>query len=45
VGTKYGLLKAQIALALSGRDREQVLSELLELFASKASGHSGTAQP
>lgn len=44
VGTKYGLLKAQIALALSGRDREQVLSELLELFASKASGHTGTAQ-
>ena len=45
VGIKYGLLKAQVALALSGRDREQVLSELLELFASKAAGHSGTVQP
>jgi UTP--glucose-1-phosphate uridylyltransferase len=32
VGTKYGLLKAQVALALSGQDRDQVLSELLELF-------------
>ncbi|MCK5277563.1 MAG: nucleotidyl transferase [Cyclobacteriaceae bacterium] len=35
VGTKYGLLKAQIALALSGKDRDQVLSELLELFTSR----------
>ncbi len=35
VGTKYGLLKAQIALALSGHDRDQLLSELLELFTSR----------
>ncbi len=35
VGTKYGLLKAQVALALSGQDRDQVLSELLELFTSR----------
>ncbi len=35
VGTKYGLLKAQLALALSGQDRDQVLSELLELFTSR----------
>lgn len=33
VGTKYGLLKAQLALALSGQDKEQVLSDLLELLA------------
>jgi UTP--glucose-1-phosphate uridylyltransferase len=38
VGTKYGLLKAQIALALSGKDRDQVLSELLELFTSRELG-------
>lgn len=38
VGTKYGLLKAQIALALSGNDRDQVLSELLELFTSRELG-------
>jgi len=41
VGTKYGLLKAQIALALSGRDRDQVLSELLELFTSRELGQLG----
>lgn len=35
VGTKYGLLKAQLALALSGQDRDQVLSEILELFTSR----------
>ena len=39
VGTKYGLLKAQIALALSGSDRDQVLSELLELFTSRELGN------
>jgi UTP--glucose-1-phosphate uridylyltransferase len=34
-GARYGLLKAQLALALSGNDRDQVLTELLEFFASK----------
>ena len=38
VGTKYGLLKAQIAISLSGKDRDFVLSELLELFASREQG-------
>ncbi len=33
---KYGLLTAQMALALTGRDREQVLAQLLELLASRA---------
>jgi UTP--glucose-1-phosphate uridylyltransferase len=32
VGTKYGLLKAQLALALAGQDRDQVLTDLLELL-------------
>lgn len=41
VGTKYGLLKAQVALALSGKDRDQVLSELLELFTSRELGQIG----
>lgn len=41
VGTKYGLLKAQVALALSGKDRDQVLSELLELFTSRELGLIG----
>ncbi|MCP5115720.1 MAG: UTP--glucose-1-phosphate uridylyltransferase, partial [bacterium] len=33
VGVKYGLLTAQLALALSGKDREEVLSRLVELLA------------
>jgi len=35
MGEKYGLLKAQMALALNGKDRDQVLSEMLELFMMK----------
>lgn len=31
-GSRYGLLKAQLALALSGSDRDQVMGELLEFF-------------
>ena len=33
VGVKYGLLTAQVALALNGRDRDEVLAKLLELLA------------
>lgn len=33
VGVRYGLLTAQLALALAGRDRELVLTQLLELLA------------
>ncbi len=35
VGVKYGLLTAQLALALHGRDRDLVLSQLLELMAQR----------
>jgi UTP--glucose-1-phosphate uridylyltransferase len=35
MGDKYGLLKAQLALALNGKDRDQVLTGLLELFMTK----------
>jgi len=35
VGTRYGLLKAQLALALNGSDRDEVMSELLEFFAMR----------
>jgi UTP--glucose-1-phosphate uridylyltransferase len=35
MGEKYGLLKAQLALALHGNERDQVLNELLEFFAMK----------
>lgn len=33
VGGRYGLLTAQLALALAGRDRNEVLSQLVELLA------------
>lgn len=36
VGDRYGLLTAQLALALSGVDREEVLGRLLELLAVRA---------
>jgi UTP--glucose-1-phosphate uridylyltransferase len=35
LGTRYGLLTAQLALSLSGRDRDEVLSHLLELLAER----------
>ncbi|OQA22413.1 MAG: UTP--glucose-1-phosphate uridylyltransferase [Chloroflexi bacterium ADurb.Bin360] len=35
VGVKYGLFTAQLALALNGRDRELVLSRLVELLATR----------
>jgi UTP--glucose-1-phosphate uridylyltransferase len=33
IGVKYGLLTAQLALALAGRDRDEVLGGLVELLA------------
>ncbi len=35
LGVKYGLLSAQLALALNGRDRDDVLTRLLELMAQR----------
>ena len=35
VGVKYGLLTAQLALALAGEDREDVLARLLDLLAQR----------
>jgi UTP--glucose-1-phosphate uridylyltransferase len=35
LGDKYGLLIAQLALALSGQDREDVLARLLEMVAQR----------
>jgi UTP--glucose-1-phosphate uridylyltransferase len=34
IGAKYGLLTAQLALGLAGRDREDVLTGLVELLAA-----------
>ncbi len=35
LGVQYGLLTTQLALALDGRDREQVLQSIIELFAQR----------
>jgi UTP--glucose-1-phosphate uridylyltransferase len=35
LGAPYGLLIAQLALALNGRDRNEVLSQLIELLADR----------
>lgn len=35
IGVRYGLLTAQLALAFDGKDRDEVLSTLVELMASR----------
>ena len=37
IGVQYGLLFAQLALSLDGKDRDEVLSQLVELLAVKKS--------
>jgi len=39
LGVRYGLMNAQIALALSGQDRDVVLAQLLELLAVREMGN------
>lgn len=41
VGARYGLLTAQLALALNDKDRDEVLSKLLELLAQRKTGAVG----
>ena len=36
IGEQYGLLIAQLAVALAGADREQILGELVELLATRS---------
>ena len=36
IGVKYGLLMSQLALALSGKDRDEILTEMLGLVAASA---------
>jgi len=35
IGLKYGLLVAQLALALDGHDREEILAQMVELLAAR----------
>jgi UTP--glucose-1-phosphate uridylyltransferase len=41
VGVKYGLLTAQLALALRGQDRDDVLTRLIELLAHRELDNTG----
>jgi len=46
LGARYGLLTAQLALALNGRDRDEVLTHLLELLAERElTSSSGASEP
>jgi UTP--glucose-1-phosphate uridylyltransferase len=38
IGVKYGLLFAQLALALDGSDREEILAQMVELLAARGTG-------
>jgi UTP--glucose-1-phosphate uridylyltransferase len=46
IGARYGLLTAQLALALNGPDRAEILAQIVELLASQelAAGAGGAAQ-
>jgi UTP--glucose-1-phosphate uridylyltransferase len=38
IGVKYGLLFAQLALALAGGERDEILAQLVELLALRKHG-------
>ena len=40
LGVKYGLLIAQLAIGLSGRDRDYILTELVDLLAHRPEGQA-----
>lgn len=40
IGSRYGLLLAQLALSLAGRDRDVVLTQIVELLAHPGTGQS-----
>jgi len=35
LGIRYGMLKAQLAIGLSGQDRDDILVELIDLLANR----------
>jgi UTP--glucose-1-phosphate uridylyltransferase len=44
IGVQYGLLYAQLALALDGADREEILAQIVELLASRERAHAAAEQ-
>ena len=45
LGSRYGLFTAQFAVAMSGRDRDEVLSQLLEVMALRESRERARTEP
>src|SRR5258708_28301876 len=45
LGSRYGLMFAQLALSLRGRDRDEILYQLLELVADRELGRANHAGP
>lgn len=44
IGVKYGLLVAQLALALDGNDRDEILAQLVELLANRDTAKSAESK-
>ena len=42
LGIRYGLLKAQLAIGLSGQDRDEILVELIDLLANRTDAGAST---
>ena len=41
IGARYGLLTAQLALGLAGRDRHEILAQIVELLAARETAPAG----
>jgi UTP--glucose-1-phosphate uridylyltransferase len=44
IGLRYGLLYAQLALALDGADREEILTQMVDLLATRERTHPADAR-
>jgi len=44
IGLKYGLLVAQLALALDGHDREEILAQIVELLAARGTRNGASSE-
>ena len=45
LGVRYGLFAAQLALAMEGREREEVLAQIVELLAQREAASEPEAGP
>jgi len=44
VGVKYGLFSAQLALAMHGRDRDKILTEIIQVLASREQSEGAASE-